>query len=28
MGPGQELVEPLVTHSKVKKVTFTGNGSS
>lgn len=27
MGPGQELVEPLVTHPKVKKVTFTGSGS-
>lgn len=27
MGPGQELVEPLVTHPKVKKVTFTGNGN-
>lgn len=27
MGPGQELVEPLVTHPKVKKVTFTGSGA-
>jgi len=27
MGPGQELVEPLVTHPHVKKVTFTGSGS-
>lgn len=27
MGPGQDLVEPLVTHSKVKKVTFTGSGT-
>lgn len=27
MGPGQELVEPLVTHAKVKKVTFTGSGA-
>ncbi|MCF3944375.1 aldehyde dehydrogenase family protein [Oceanobacillus alkalisoli] len=26
MGPGQELVEPLVTHPKVRKVTFTGSG--
>ncbi|MEW9677206.1 aldehyde dehydrogenase family protein [Lentibacillus sp. L22] len=26
MGPGQKLVSPLVTHPKVKKVTFTGNG--
>ncbi|RKQ35779.1 aldehyde dehydrogenase family protein [Oceanobacillus halophilus] len=26
MGPGQELVEPLVTHPKVKKVSFTGSG--
>ncbi|MFD1037391.1 aldehyde dehydrogenase family protein [Virgibacillus byunsanensis] len=26
MGTGQELVKPLVTHSKVKKVTFTGSG--
>lgn len=27
MGPGQELVKPLVTHPKVKKVTFTGSGA-
>src|SRR5699024_296169 len=27
MGPGQDLVEPLVTHPKVKKVTFTGSGA-
>jgi acyl-CoA reductase-like NAD-dependent aldehyde dehydrogenase len=27
MGPGQGLVEPLVTHPKVKKVTFTGSGA-
>lgn len=27
MGPGQELVEPLVTHPIVKKVTFTGSGT-
>lgn len=26
MGPGEELVEPLVTHPLVKKVTFTGSG--
>ncbi|MER2109163.1 MAG: aldehyde dehydrogenase family protein [Solibacillus sp.] len=25
-GPGAELVEPLVTHNAVKKVTFTGSG--
>ncbi|MEK4423535.1 aldehyde dehydrogenase family protein [Solibacillus sp. FSL K6-1523] len=25
-GPGTELVEPLVTHTAVKKVTFTGSG--
>lgn len=27
MGSGQELVEPLVTHPLVKKVTFTGSGA-
>ncbi|WP_339233705.1 aldehyde dehydrogenase family protein [Oceanobacillus sp. FSL W7-1281] len=27
MGPGQQLVEPLVTHKDVKKVTFTGSGA-
>ncbi|GMA60370.1 hypothetical protein GCM10025859_08100 [Alicyclobacillus fastidiosus] len=27
MGPGQELVEPLVTNPKVKRVTFTGSGT-
>ncbi|GGA35876.1 aldehyde dehydrogenase family protein [Psychrobacillus lasiicapitis] len=26
-GPGQNLVEPLVTHPLVKKVTFTGSGA-
>ena len=27
MGTGEELAEPLVTHPKVKKVTFTGSGA-
>lgn len=27
MGPGQELADPLVTHPKVKKVTFTGSST-